>query len=128
MILKMSNVVRSILLIFFISLGGTLYAQDTTASADTIIPATDTAVYHGTYIAKHDNGKIAISGYYNNGVKQGLWKEFDEAGTLRKATKYKKGKVHSIIEYNEEGTAIRFTNKKGKVKKIKDCHCSDRAN
>lgn len=123
----MSNVVKSILLIFFITLCGSAYAQDT-IKADTNTPANDTAVFNGTYVAKHPNGEIAVTGYYNQGVKQGLWKEFDEAGTLRKATKYKKGKVHSIIEYNEEGTAYRFTNKKGKVKKIKDCHCSDRAN
>ena len=124
----MSNVVTSILLIFLITLGGSAYAQDTTTTADTIVPATDTAVFDGPYIAKHENGKIAVEGYYNNGVRQGTWKEYDEEGNLRKVTKYKKGKVKSIVEYDAEGNMTQLTNKKGKVKKIKDCHCSDRAN
>lgn len=127
-ILKMSNVVKAILFVFFISLGDSAFAQDTTTAADTIIPATDTAVFDGRYIAKHDNGKVAVEGVYDNGTRVGTWKEFDEAGTLRKATKYKKGKVKSIVEYDAEGNMTQLTNKKGKVKKVKDCHCSDRAN
>ena len=48
---------------------------------------------NGKYVEYHSNGRIAITGSFKKGKKDGVWKMYSSSGSLSSVTKYKKGKV-----------------------------------
>ncbi|HYG16576.1 MAG TPA: hypothetical protein VEC12_12545 [Bacteroidia bacterium] len=75
-----------------------------------------------TVIIYHDNGKVKEKGVLKNGLKDGRWREYDTNGDLVKMTRYKNGEFRWERLY-KEGKIIQITNRKGKVRKMKNCGC-----
>ncbi|ATB49113.1 toxin-antitoxin system YwqK family antitoxin [Corallococcus macrosporus] len=48
----------------------------------------------GPYVAYHPNGKLAVRGQFENGLKVGTWTFFDEAGVLESTSEFKDGGWH----------------------------------
>ena len=67
-------------------------ASDTACGTATSIPAclgpkrvTSDGVPHGDYITYHPNGETAIEGVFEDGVRAGLWRFYDEQGVQIRA-------------------------------------------
>ncbi|GHG82877.1 hypothetical protein GCM10012319_37330 [Comamonas sp. KCTC 72670] len=59
---------------------------------------------HGPYVAYHSNGKLAVQGQFDNGLKVGLWTFFDESGVLESTSEFKDGGWHGQrIKYFPSG-------------------------
>lgn len=76
----------------------------------------------GKYRVYHHNGKMALDGAYKDTLRHGTWEEFDTDGWLQRKTRYRRGKIIWIKIYRE-GRLAEVINRKGKVKKMKDCGC-----
>ncbi len=44
----------------------------------------------------HENGELKHQGFYNAGIKNGEWKEWDEQGRLIGTSKYLNGMKHGV--------------------------------
>jgi antitoxin component YwqK of YwqJK toxin-antitoxin module len=49
--------------------------------------------YQGEVLRYHPNGKLQMQGKYENGVKEGVWKVFDDNDTLENSYHYRNGYV-----------------------------------
>ena len=69
---------------------------------------------HGLY-AEYKFGRPKKEYFYNNGILDGVSKDYNDRGKLIKETSYKKGQLDGdIISYDEEGTEIlRYKYKNG---------------
>jgi antitoxin component YwqK of YwqJK toxin-antitoxin module len=48
---------------------------------------------HGPYFYYYENGKLKISGWFKNDLKDGVWKEYDEKGKLLETKTYIAGEL-----------------------------------
>lgn len=71
----------------------------------------------------HDNGKLKVKATMKDGSWDGIMREYDEEGRLRIKIKYKKGEKRWEQHFNEKGRLIEVIDRKGKVRKLKDCNC-----
>jgi len=53
-----------------------------------VIASTEGGKYHGKYTALYENGNIAESGFMVNGMKSGVWKNYNEQGVLDNVKEY----------------------------------------
>jgi antitoxin component YwqK of YwqJK toxin-antitoxin module len=81
-----------------------------------------TASIQGPYLLKHANGRVHIKGTYQNGLKHGVWFEYEENGMLQKKEKWKRGEMLWQLFY-EKGKLRRSIDKKGNVKERPACGC-----
>lgn len=56
---------------------------------------------HGPSKHFHRNGKTSEEGAYVDNNKDGIWKEYESDGKLRRTISYKKGKILSLKEYGD---------------------------
>lgn len=61
---------------------------------------------HGEYLVFGKNKKLIRKGYFDKGIKQGVWKKWNEKGLLLCVEEYHKGKLHGeVILYDEYGNS-----------------------
>jgi antitoxin component YwqK of YwqJK toxin-antitoxin module len=77
----------------------------------------------GRYRSLHKNGKTEETGYYKNGLKYGMWYQYNDQGVVLRKQKWKKGELHWQVEY-ENGRRARITNSKGNVRVLPACSCN----
>lgn len=54
-----------------------------------------TSNYTGQYLLKYPNSTIAVSGFYNNGVRDSIWTYYNNDGTFKDSITYtQKGEIH----------------------------------
>lgn len=83
-------------------------------------PVFEQNLHHGLFMNFFCNGAVQDSGYYQNGLKEGVWTHYEQAnGYFRKGAyrhgvkvsewKYYQpdGKLHSISFYNKQGALVR---------------------
>jgi hypothetical protein len=89
-------------------------------------PLFDECLHHGLYMNFFDNGNIKDSGYYKNGLRDGIWIHQDAADNSYMSGVYKNGvKQGDWKQYDAKDRLITFIfyNKKGEEewrKKIRD--------
>ena len=55
-------------------------------------------------VLRHRNGKLALTGEMQNGLKQGLWRWWDDSGTLFKEVHFIDGLPHGrVVDYDKLG-------------------------
>lgn len=59
---------------------------------------------------------------YVNGLRHGIWTEFSEDGKIIRKTKYRHGRRLWEFRY-VNNRVVESVNRKGVVKKVKDCGC-----
>ncbi len=69
-------------------------------------------IKHGDYKVYFKNGQVKLSGTYHQNRKVDAWKEFNEAGVLRRTKTYQKGKLIS----NKKNGVWRETTSEGKIR------------
>jgi len=78
-------------------------------------------LHHGLYMNFFPGGIMKDSGYYKNGVRDGLWKEWNSDGTVLAMGQYKHGKPYRDWKfYNRQGKLmyIHLYNERGKLKDV----------
>lgn len=78
-------------------------------------------LHHGLYMNFFPGGNMKDSGYYKNGVRDGLWKEWNSDGSVLAMGQYKHGKPYRDWKfYNRQGKLmyIHLYNEKGKLKDV----------
>lgn len=69
---------------------------------------TENNLNHGQWTWYHQNGKVQISGRYNQGKREGVWKIYDSTGLLILESTYAENKLNGILkQYNAKGEVIR---------------------
>ena len=76
-------------------------------------------LHHGLYINYAAGGRIVDSGYYQNGLREGYWEEWDatanrkHSGAYRHGKRYgswtirdENGRTRSILQYNRKGQLV----------------------
>jgi hypothetical protein len=48
-------------------------------------------VNHGSYVQKHENGKLALDGQFVEGKKHGIWIEYNDKGEKVRERRYENG-------------------------------------
>ncbi len=75
---------------------------------DCYLPPFTEALLHGNYTEYYENGKVRKAGIYINGLREGMWEEYTEAGTKAVGTYhhgYPKGEWRY---YNEHGKLVKW--------------------
>ncbi|MBO9633979.1 MAG: hypothetical protein J7578_12760 [Chitinophagaceae bacterium] len=76
-------------------------------------------LHHGLYMNFFRNGSVSDSGYYKNGVRDGLWKEWNADATVLATGAYKQGRPSGDWKfYNPQGKLlyIQLYSETGKLK------------
>lgn len=85
-------------------------------------PVFDQSLHHGLYMNYFNNGQAKDSGYYQNGLRQGIWVEKESQDSGWQLGSYNNGKKSKEWKcYNAKGilTEIIFYNNKGEIKSRK---------
>lgn len=71
------------------------------------LPPFAACLHHGLYMNFFPDGAIKDSGYYKNGVRDGIWEEWTTGGSIRTTGFYKRGvKRGEWRHYNEAGKLL----------------------
>ena len=85
----------------FSVLSGQTYS-DIIIRGDTIFQPGESKPYSGKYVDYYP-GKVKVSGHYQGGLKDSIFKYYDESGTPTKVENYKLGKKHGeFISYYQD--------------------------
>lgn len=77
---------------------------------------------HGKYLVFNTNKQLIQHGYFKKGLKDGIWKEWDENSELIMITEWKNGKIHGEHKkYNNIGQLEFITHYKKGIKNGKEC-------
>ena len=88
-------------------------------SNNAYFPPFTECLHHGLYMNYFPGGNVKDSGYYKNGVRDGLWNEWNAESTVLATGLYKRGKPNGDWKfYNRQGKLlyIRHFNANGKLK------------
>ncbi|MHB1278863.1 MAG: toxin-antitoxin system YwqK family antitoxin [Bacteroidia bacterium] len=77
---------------------------------------------NGRYRQYNDSHQLVFEGHYKNGIRQGIFKEYDASGLLITKAKYKQGKLRWTQLY-KNGKIYAVIDRKGVYRKRKDCGC-----
>lgn len=83
------------------------------------LPPFTECLQHGLYMNFFPGGDVKDSGYYKNGVRDGLWKEWNADASILATGMYKRGRPQGDWKfYNKEGKLlyIQLYNDRGKLK------------
>jgi antitoxin component YwqK of YwqJK toxin-antitoxin module len=89
------------------------------ASRNSYLAPFTECLHHGLFMNFFPDGSMRDSGYYRNGVREGLWKEWNEAGTILATGAYRQGRPSGDWKfYNREGRLlyIQLYSASGKLK------------
>ncbi|WP_127126985.1 toxin-antitoxin system YwqK family antitoxin [Pseudoflavitalea rhizosphaerae] len=78
-------------------------------------------LHHGLYVNFFPDGKTKDSGYYKNGVRDGLWNEWNNDATVLAVGSYKQGRPNGDWKfYNKQGKLlyIQLYSHNGKLKDV----------
>ena len=78
-------------------------------------------LHHGLYVNFFPDGKTRDSGYYKNGVRDGLWNEWNNDATVLAVGSYKQGRPNGDWKfYNKQGKLlyIQLYSDRGKLKEV----------
>ncbi|HCS21027.1 MAG TPA: hypothetical protein DIW47_10795 [Bacteroidetes bacterium] len=76
----------------------------------------------GRYRQYNDSHQLVFEGHYKNGLRQGIFKEYDASGFLLTKSKYKRGTLRWTQLY-KDGKIYATIDRKGVYRKRKDCGC-----
>lgn len=63
---------------------------------------------HGVWTWYHENGKVQITGRFDEGKREGVWKSYDTAGNLLLESTYRNNLLDGLfIQYAPDGTVVR---------------------
>lgn len=82
------------------------------------LPPFTECLHHGLYMNYYPNGKVKDSGYYKNGVREGIWEEWQEQGAIRATGLYKRGVKKGDWRYfdsNRKLLYVQWFNSRGRV-------------
>jgi hypothetical protein len=66
-----------------------------------------TEKFHGDYTSYHPNGKIALNGTYNNGLRNGLFTEYYVSGGRKREMQFENGHLNGFVKiFNVDGNLI----------------------
>jgi len=86
------------------------YLQDQLETGKLAIAQIETfldSLLHGPYMAYFSSGKIKEKGFYDKGMKQGVWEIFHPTGALSTKIKFRDGKAYGYsISYDEKGKEL----------------------
>lgn len=77
---------------------------------------------NGRYRHYNDSLQLVFEGHYKNGLRHGIFKEFDTTRLLITKSKYKRGKLRWMQLY-KDGKIYAVIDRKGVYRKRKDCGC-----
>ncbi len=82
-----------------------------------VSPITQGDQQNGLYREYHENGKLALIGYFKDGKKEGLFEWYEENGMPIERGEYKNGKLHGrFAKYYQDGSIMmQATYKDGKL-------------
>lgn len=63
----------------------------------------DSSNRQGVFNYYYENGNVANTGSFNNGLKEGEIQKFNENGKISESSNFSKGKIQSITQYYENG-------------------------
>lgn len=89
------------------------------ASQDTYLAPFSECLHHGLYMNFFPGGAVKDSGYYRNGVRDGLWREWNADATILATGAYKQGRPSGDWKfYNKQGKLlyIQLYSENGKLK------------
>jgi antitoxin component YwqK of YwqJK toxin-antitoxin module len=89
------------------------------------MPPFNQCYHEGLYMNYYSNGAIKDSGFYHNGLRNGMWIESLEDGNIVSKGAYSNGKkIHSWSYYNKNGKlmALKFYNNQGQEINSKKYH------
>lgn len=102
---------RSVLVVFLLLLGcsGQSFGQyDSTQN--------------GRYKQYNDSQVLLFTGKYKDGLRHGIFKEYDAEGFMITKAHYRRGQLRWMQLY-KNGKMYAVVNRKGEVRKAKDCGC-----
>lgn len=113
--------VRSIVFLLVSFCLGMVTPLRATISVPAYKPINDSTI-DGRYRHYNDSHQLVFEGKYKNGLRQGIFKEYEPSGLLLTKTKYKRGKMRWKQLY-KNGKIYATIDKKGVYRKRKDCGC-----
>lgn len=93
-----------------------LYNIDATNTS--YLPPFTECLHHGLYMNFFPDGNTKDSGYYKNGVRDGIWEEWQNNGTVRATGMYKRGVPTGDWRYfdrNRKLLYVKWFNSRGRV-------------
>ncbi|NDB33755.1 MAG: hypothetical protein EB023_00040 [Flavobacteriia bacterium] len=86
------------------------YIQDQLESGKLIIAQVETykdSLLHGPFRAYFSSGKLKEKGFFEKGLKSGVWEIYHLSGALSTQIKYRAGKAYGyVITYDDKGTEL----------------------
>lgn len=64
---------------------------------------------HGSWLSFTKEGIKAGEASYNNGLKQGEWKIYDQSGNMRYTINYENGRIMNATNYDSNGKLVAET-------------------